>query len=386
MKRREWVKNVAATGAVVLGDLAFRPMPGPAFPSVTSERPLTPFQEAGNQIGSGRENRSRLRVKSVQELVTVETKTAIGRGLRFLADRQISAGPFQGAFGSSGYAAGTAVTALAGLAMLCNGSTPFDGPYDSHIRRCTDFLLRNTSDRGYIASPGNRQSNMYGHGYAMLFLSQVYGMSGSLQVEQKLRRAVEMTCQVQNDQGGWRYQPSKQEGDLSITICQIMALRAAHDAGMYVSEEVRDRTLNFVTKSQKKDGSFQYMLRGGRVSLALTAAGVVSLYSAGIYEGESVEKALEWLNIRRPGSGRSSREVSPMNYYYAHYYAVQAMWHAQIHHPDYWNQWYPAIRDELLSRSRKGVWDDARVCKEFATAMACIILQIPFNFVPVFAP
>ena len=75
-----------------------------------------------------------------------------------------------------------------------------------------------------------------------------------------------------------------------------------------------------------------------------------------------------------------------MNYYYAHYYAVQAMWHAQFKHPDYWNEWYTAIRDELLAKSIDGVWDDQRVCKEFATAMACIILQIPFNYVPVFTP
>ena len=82
----------------------------------------------------------------------------------------------------------------------------------------------------------------------MLYLSQVYGMSGSRAVEDKLRRAVDMTCKVQNDRGGWRYQPAKQEGDLSVTICQIMALRAAHDAGLQVSEEVRNRTLDFVYK------------------------------------------------------------------------------------------------------------------------------------------
>ena len=137
-------------------------------------------------------------------------------------------------------------------------------------------------------------------------------------------------------------------------------------------------------KSQNPDGSFHYTLRGGRATVALTAAGVVSLYSAGIYEGERVEKALKWLNQRRPGSGQS---VSPMNYYYAHYYAVQAMWHAQLQHPEYWNAWYPAIRDELLrKRDNRGIWQDNRVGPEFATAMACIILQIPFNYLPVFAP
>ena len=325
------------------------------------------------------------RVKSVDELVTPETKTAISRGLRFLANRQVSSGEFAGAFGTTGYASGPAVTALAGLAFMCSGSTPYGGPYESNIRKCTSYMLRHTSDKGYINARGAQASNMYGHGYGMLYLSQAYGMAGTREIEDKLRLALDMTCKVQNDRGGWRYAPSKQEGDLSITICQIMALRAAHDAGMFVSEEVRDKTLDFVYKSQKPDGSFQYMLRGGRISLALTAAGVVSLYSAGIYEGEKIEKALKWLFDRKPtGRGGGGASVSPMNYYYAHYYGVQAMWHAQIKHPHYWNEWYPAIRDELLGKANDGVWDDPRVCREFATAMCCIILQIPYNYVPVF--
>jgi hypothetical protein len=64
------------------------------------------------------------------------------------------------------------------------------------------------------------------------------------------------------------------------------------------------------------------------------------------------------------------------------------MWHAQQQHPDYWNAWYPAIRDELIDkkRSSNGSWPDARVGSEFGTAMATIILQIPFNYVPIFTP
>ncbi|MGI9515918.1 MAG: prenyltransferase/squalene oxidase repeat-containing protein [Pirellulaceae bacterium] len=355
---------------------------------------LTAAATAGLAMGTPRPLRSLValatpprdeKVKSVEELVTSETSAAIDRGLEFLANSQVMSGGVAGAFGQAGYASGVAVTALAGLAFMCNGSTPLGGKYADHINRCTRYMLRCTRQSGYIASGGSHQSNMYGHGYAMLYLSQVYGMSGSQAVSEKLHQAVAMTCDVQNDNGGWRYQPAKQPGDLSITICQIMALRAAHDAGLHVAEEVRDKTLDYVYKSQTADGSFQYMLRGGRVSLALTAAGVVSLYSAGVYEGEAVEKALDWLMERLPGT-RGGQNASPMNYFYAHYYAVQAMWHAQQNHPDYWNAWYPAIRDELLGMCGRGVWDDHQIGREFASAMACIILQIPYNFVPVFAP
>jgi hypothetical protein len=69
-----------------------------------------------------------------------------------------------------------------------------------------------------------------------------------------------------------------------------------------------------------------------------------------------------------------------MHYYYGHYYAVQAMWTAG---GEFWKEWYPLVRDELLSRQRvDGSWED-QICYHYATAMACIILQIPNNYLPI---
>jgi hypothetical protein len=334
-------------------------------------------------------NKSKVAVKSVEELVTRETRIAIRRGLDRLAQKQNTEGRAKGAFGNAGYSAGVAVTALSGLAFLCSGSTPFSGKYAANIRACTEFILRNCRDSGYIAegNQARKVSNMYGHGYGMLYLSQIYGMSRRSAVEEKLANAVKLTCKIQNRLGGWRYQPVANDADLSITICQVMALRAAHSAGMQVSNEVREKTVKYVESCQNPDGSFHYTERGGRTTVALTAAGVVSFYSAGIYEGPKIDKALKWLYDHRPGKARG-QVVSPMNYYYAHYYAVQAMWHAQIQHPEYWNAWYPLIRDELLGKrsANSDTWPDQKVGPEFGTAMSCIILQIPFNFVPVFSP
>ena len=373
MNRRIFLTGTAAT---VLGSL----------PQVSAG---SGYWQSDNRIRFDKKKNQDKAVKSVDQLVTTETRIAIKRGLERLAQKQNTQGRAKGAFGNSGYSAGVAVIALSGLAFLCSGSTPFSGRYAPNIRACTEFILRNTRDSGYIAENDStrRYSNMYGHGYGMLYLSQIYGMSRRSAVEQKLAKAVKMTCQIQNPLGGWRYQPVIRDADLSITICQIMALRAAHNAGMQVSNEVREKTIKYVESCQNPDGSFHYTERGGRTTVALTAAGVVSLYSAGIYEGPKVEKALRWLYDHRPGKARG-QVVSPMNYYYAHYYAVQAMWHAQIQRPDYWNAWYPLIRDELLKKrnATSGTWPDQKVGPEFGTAMSCIILQIPFNYVPVFSP
>jgi hypothetical protein len=109
----------------------------------------------------------------------------------------------------------------------------------------------------------------------------------------------------------------------------------------------------------------------------MTAAGVTSLYSAGIYEGEPIEKALKWLR-------NNSGQANGGHYFYSHYYAVQAMWHAGGEH---WNEWFPKIRDELIgSQATDGSWGNSEGGPEFGAAMAGIILQIPLNLVPVFSP
>ena len=70
-----------------------------------------------------------------------------------------------------------------------------------------------------------------------------------------------------------------------------------------------------------------------------------------------------------------------MHYFYGHYYAVQAMYTAG---GKYWAEWFPYIRDELIARQRPdGSWFD-QVCGHYATAMACLVLETPNNYLPIF--
>src|SRR5206468_174908 len=105
-----------------------------------------------------------------------------------------------------------------------------------------------------------------------------------------LGRAVQLIIQAQNPAGGWRYQPNPQDADLSVTICQIMALRAARNAGFAVPAEVARKCIQYVENCQdlQGDGGFRYQQpgqkggMGGPTGFARTAAGVVALYSAGV--------------------------------------------------------------------------------------------------------
>ena len=313
---------------------------------------------------------------SAQELITPETETAITRGLEYLATQQNE----EGCFGTSGYQRNVAVCALAGLAFMSSGSTPGRGTYGRHIRLLVDYLLAHSSDDGFIIARGAESHGpMYGHGFATLFLAEVYGMSPRSDVRDALSKAVQLIIDTQNNEGGWRYQPQRSEADLSVTIAQVMALRAARNAGISVPNETIEATIDYVKQSQNPDGGFTYMLQSRGVSaFPRSAAGVVALYSAGIYEGDEITKGLEYLNAHRPVAESLDRD---MYFFYGHYYAAQAMWHAGGQH---WQQWYPAVRDAILKRQRNnGSWQDA-ICAEYGTAMACIVLQMPNNYLPIF--
>ena len=313
--------------------------------------------------------------RTAGDLITPEAQQAIDAGLGFLAGRQQP----DGAFGSGGYSRDVAVSALAGMAFLSGGSTPGRGPFGAEAERCIRYVLAHAQDSGYINVAGSGSHGpMYGHGFATLFLAEAYGMTQRSDVRDKLSRAVQLICNTQSEEGGWRYQPICKLSDISVTICQVMALRAARNAGLHVPAEVVDRCIQYVKRSQNPDGGFMYMISGGQSAFPRSAAGIVALYSAGIYEGPEVEKGLAYVMDYLPRGVGFNRES---HYFYGHYYAVQAMW---IKGGEYWRQWYPAVRDELVARRRTdGSWMDS-ICQEYGTAMACIILQMPNNYLPIF--
>ncbi len=319
---------------------------------------------------------------SGRDLVTPETQQAIDRGLAFLSARQ----DFRnGSFGAT--ASGqrrVAITGLAGLAFLSSGSTPNRGRYGVNVQKAVDFILSRCQPNGYIYDEGmTGHGPMYDHGFATLFLAEVYGMTRSPRLRNSLERAVRLIINSQNKEGGWRYTPDSKDADLSVTVCEVMALRAARNGGIFVPKETIDKCTEYVRKCQTPEGAFRYQLTTTwQVTFGLTAAGVVALNSAGIYDGQPIEAGLRYLEQFRP----SSTFRQPVtHYFYGHYYAVQALWHAGGKR---WREWYSDIRDELVHfplHTSSGGWrDPSSYGDEYATAMALLILQTPNNYLPIF--
>ena len=75
---------------------------------------------------------------------------------------------------------------------------------------------------------------MYSHAFASLFLAEIYGMTHRQDVRTKLQAAVDFIVRSQNAEGGWRYVPLARESDMSIVVCQVLALCAARNIGIRV--------------------------------------------------------------------------------------------------------------------------------------------------------
>ena len=309
------------------------------------------------------------------DLVDGRTEAATRRGLDWLAAQQDASGAFRGE--RNGRNAG--VVALAGLAFLARGDTPGRGRYGAASRGCADYLLASASPTGFLSvRAASLHGPMYEHGFATMFLAEVYGMTTDRRVRAVLADAVRLIVTSQNAEGGWRYQSRPEDADISVTVCQMMALRAARNAGVYVPVETVERCVGYVRRSQNPDGGFMYLPTGGPSEFPRSAAGLAALYSAGIYDGPEVDRALEYLRAFR---GRPDRPGAEQYFLYGHYYAVQVFWTAG---GDAWPWWYAAIRDHLLDRVlADGSWSDP-VGRIYGTAMALIILQMPKNYLPIF--
>jgi hypothetical protein len=327
-------------------------------------------------------------------MITIRTDEAIQRGLAYLHARRDR----NGSFGTGPYRGNVAITSLAAMAFMCAGHQPNRGAYGKVVLDALKYVLSMENVPSFRDNPGGRfrgflnypsgspHGPMYGHGFATLFLSEVYGMVHDRQLREEVRRklhqAVKLIIDSQNIDGGWRYKPDAQQADISVTICQIMALRSARNAGIFVPKTTVDNCTKYVKACQDRmEGWFRYMKQGGGggglQGFARTAAGVCALNAAGVYNSPEVKAGLEFLLRNKPGGGFGRPD---MHYFYGHYYAVQAMWTAGGH---YWQEWYPAIRDELVNRQNlDSSWID-QICSHYGTAMACIILQVPNNYLPI---
>ncbi len=321
--------------------------------------------------------------KTAARWITPQSERAVGLGLKLLAKRQND----DGSYGSGPARGNVGICALAGMAFLAVGSTPGRGPYGTNVDRCIDYILANAQPSGFINGPDTAMhGEMFKHGFATLFLAECYGMTQRPELRETITRAVKLIAAVQNEEGGWRYQPRSDDGaDMTVTTCQVIALRAAKNAGIYVPSATIDAATAYIKRGQNPDGGFMYMIVGSDIAedprasrFPRSAAAVTALYAIGLHDGPEISKGLDYLMGFVPAKGKRS-DIG--YYYYGQYYAAQAFWQAGGKR---FELWFPAVRDDLIAKQQDdGSWPSTGESEDCTTAMACIALQTPNNLLPI---
>ena len=296
-------------------------------------------------------------------------RKAIDAGLAFLAKTQQAGG----AWPSGDFGQPTAVASLAGLAFMSDGSVPGRGKYAANVSRSLDYVLGSSQPTGLLEY-GTPHTAMYSHGFSTLFLAEAWGMTGDTAVRDRLKAAVDLIVKTQNREGGWRYQPKVADADISVTVCQIVALRAAANAGLSVPRETVDSALSYLGKCARPDGGFSYQAGGGESAFPRTAGALLCMALAGPSDSPSAANTVRYLTSRIDYDGRY--------YFYGQYYGAQGI---HLAAPSEWPKWYGTICAQLAARqSSDGSWSAPGEDKYQCTSMAVLILTIPNGYLPLY--
>src|SRR5262249_25030971 len=197
------------------------------------------------------------------------------------------------------------------------------------------YLLGTQRADGYTSF-----GQMYEHGLATLALVEMYGMDPDPELEEKTRKAVDLILRCQAPQGGWNYHPSPMNGDLSVSVMQIVAMRAADKAGIPVPAEKVERAIAYLRAHANPAGG-GYGYNGPGAGPQTSAAGTLSMQLLGKYDDPTVLRTLDYLAQFKPTDVKW-HGYGTQYFYYFHYYAIQAHYQAGGKH---WNEWHPSVRE-----------------------------------------
>ncbi len=310
-----------------------------------------------------------------------DLQRAVSRGLDWLAGHQSNRGNWTANQGTYP----TAMTGMAGIALLSEGLTTTQGKYARNLRLAVDYLVDRSRSNGLIGDPNQDAQYTYGHGFAMLFLSQVLGEEEDAdrreQLVDVLTRAVRFTGEAQTPAGGWGYVSAKDGGGFdegSTTITQVQGLRGCRNAGIPVPKEVIDKAIGYIHKCTLPDGAVQYNSKGGGGRPAISAAAIACLYNAGEYDSEFVPKMKSYCNktlsnVSHDGFG---------HWHYTHYYYAQVCYREG---GKTWEEYRKKVFDKILHEAGSdGSWVQGFVGPVYSTAINLTILQLENAALPIY--
>jgi hypothetical protein len=294
------------------------------------------------------------------------------------------------------------MTGLALLAFLCAGYTHTKGPYKDTVRQGLEWLRTQQHPNGSFPF-----KTFYEQGIATMAVSEAYGMTQAPAIGRMAQKAVDYICQVQPEHGGFRYAGAvpREEGDMSVTGWQIMAIKSAICSELKVPQTAIDRSRVFLKNALREYGGSAYIVSQPNATAAMSAIGMLCRqFLGGDYDAEINAAANYLMEHERkrggaPGGNTGAKDVLVNDLYYT-YYSVLAMYQMGPQ-SEYWREWNRMFRDPLVklqvqnqhdARGRfiRGSWDPgmtqwgAQGGRVFSTAMAILSLEVYYRFLPVY--
>jgi len=309
---------------------------------------------------------------------------AIDKALAYLAKQQAENGSFAGQMQGN-----TAVASLSVMAFLAAGHTPGTGPYGEVINKGVDFVVSTQKSNGLLVGESQSHGPMYSHCISTLMLSEVSGMLDPARqkaVDKALGWALKLILSAQGiqkgggQQGGWRYQPTSSDSDISCSGWALMSLRSARNNGANVPKEAIEQGVQFVMNCRYNDGGFGYQPGGGS-GLARTGTALLCLELCGRHRDEAAVGAGNWILQHLPNT------YGEAFFYYALYYTSQGMFQLGGSH---WERFATHMYEMMLKfHQADGSWPvgsshEATAGPCYSTAMGVLAMTVAYRQLPIY--
>ncbi len=318
---------------------------------------------------------------------SLKVQASVRKGLDYLARQQSKEGYWQANQGQYR----VAMTALAGTAMLAEGSTTNSGRYKKNIQNAVNYLVEMSNTKTGLIGYKNDFRYTYGHGFSMLFLSQVYGEEEDKERRDELKKvlikAAKFSGEAQTNRGGWGYVSAKdgnQFDEGSTCVTQVQGLRACRNAGIPVPKELIDRSRKYIKDCMMADGGIAYSFSNrGSSRPAISAAAVAVMYSAGDEKSKTIKKMLKYCDKNVwPGGGGGRRGFGGGHFHYMHLYYSQVVYRKG---DKKWERYMKDVGGKILrSQSASGAWQQGHIGPIYTTAICTTILQMDNGYLPIY--
>ncbi len=330
---------------------------------------------------------------------TKMTELAVHAGLEWLVKHQFPDGHWSldhrpRCGGKTCGGAGTvrsdmAATALGVLPFLAANYTHRSGPYRQVVGRALNWMLQHQQRNGLFAVKGHQQP-MYTHGLATIAICEAYALTRDPRLGAAGQKAINFLASVQNQTGGWRYAPTSQDADTSVTGWQVMGIKSGQMGGLRVPPATMTGIRRYLkaAAASSRGGLFAYQ-PGGRPSPSMTAVGLLCLqYLGAPREDPAIVEGIDYLMKHLPNPNSRTRD----SYYW--YYATQVVHNFQGPEWDRWNRLMRRIWVETQIRDRKtcafGSWDPSNDRfgkhggRHFVTTVGLLTLEVYYRYLPLY--